>query len=451
MQKKMALLHDSHERSVFEKALSIATASERCTDEKLKSTTHRTITRRGVVWLGQTCNLHCQFCYFIDKIHQQNHPEHAFMSLDKAKKICATLVRVYGNNAIDIQGGEPTLYREIFSLLNYCREIGLIPTLITNALLLDNKDTCIKFKEAGLRDLLISVHGLGDVYDNLVGKSGAHIRQMNALRSLQEAGIPFRFNCVLSKPAIEQLPLIAELALKTGALVVNFIAFNPFEDQSQKGRRNTLNVPRYSEVKGKLTEALDILDNAGIETNVRYFPICMLEERHRKSAYNFQQLPYDHHEWDYASWAWTGLQPQRMKEVHLSEPLPVSASRWMFHVKKPLKFMAKHPALRAILYRTYGAISRLSAESSPKEDLYRKVARIHAEIHCKYRYGSTCRSCMAKSICDGFHGDYAQIFGTEEAVAVAGKGHIEDPLYYIRNQSKIVEKSDEKWALPKHM
>ena len=94
---------------------------------------------------------------------------------------------------------------------------------------------------------------------------------------------------------------------------MNFIAFNPFEDQ-ETGIRTHDNVARYSEIKPKLTEAMDILEEASIECNVRYVPLCIGEERHRKNFYNFQQLPYDHHEWDYQSWMWTGLQPQRMKE-----------------------------------------------------------------------------------------------------------------------------------------
>ena len=65
----------------------------------------------------------------------------------KAKKICDTLVNTYGNNAIDIQGGEPTIWKSIYDLVSHCHKIGLEPTLITNALILDNKDTCIKFKE----------------------------------------------------------------------------------------------------------------------------------------------------------------------------------------------------------------------------------------------------------------------------------------------------------------
>ena len=95
-----------------------------------------------MVWLGQTCNLHCEFCYFIDRVHEKSHPEHAFMPLEKAKQICRTLVDTYGNTSLDIEGGEPTLYPRILELISYCVEIGLYPTLITNAIVLDDLVVC---------------------------------------------------------------------------------------------------------------------------------------------------------------------------------------------------------------------------------------------------------------------------------------------------------------------
>jgi molybdenum cofactor biosynthesis enzyme MoaA len=435
-------------KTLLHKALETAVTEKPAEWIQLQKTTHRTITRRGVIWLGQTCNLHCEFCYFIDKIHSGKHPEHPFMSLEKAKKISKTLVDFYNNNAIDIQGGEPTLYREIYELVHYCREIGLVPTLITNALRLDSIDVCRKYKDSGIRDFLISIHGIGDTYNMLVGKEGAHIRQMKALKNLQEVGIPFRLNCVLSKPVIEQLPLIAELAIKTGALAVNFIAFNPFEDQSRKGRRSISNVPRYSDLKLELARAIDRLEDAGIETNVRYFPLCMLEERHRKSGYNFQQLPYDHHEWDYASWSWTGLQPQRMKSGDISDPVQPSTSRLLIRIKRPFKYLSKFPILKDLLYKAHQMISKSTKDAKEMDILYRKIAKIHAELHCRYVYGEGCKLCIAKEICDGFHGDYAEIFGTEEASTIRGDFVINDPLFYIQHQKKIVEKEDEAWALP---
>src|SRR4029453_2406627 len=93
----------------FEQILALAVAPVSAPKPLYTPTQARKITRRGILWLGQTCNLRCQFCYFLDRIENGNHPEHAFMSLDKAKTICQSLVEYYGNNSIDIQGGEPTL------------------------------------------------------------------------------------------------------------------------------------------------------------------------------------------------------------------------------------------------------------------------------------------------------------------------------------------------------
>jgi sulfatase maturation enzyme AslB (radical SAM superfamily) len=91
----------------------LATTSTPAARPAYIASTTRKITRRGILWLGQTCNLRCHFCYFLDRIEDEHHPEHAFMSLEKAKEICRTLVEHYGNNSIDIQGGEPTLYPQI--------------------------------------------------------------------------------------------------------------------------------------------------------------------------------------------------------------------------------------------------------------------------------------------------------------------------------------------------
>ena len=107
---------------------------------------------------------------------------------------------------------------------------------------------------------------------------------------------------MLSKTALPQLSDIARLALNTEAEAVNFLGFNPFNDQ-ETGKRSTESVPRYSELRAPLAEALDILAAAGVEGNVRYLPFCVVDERHRGSVYDFPQIPYDLHENDFASWS----------------------------------------------------------------------------------------------------------------------------------------------------
>lgn len=394
-------------------------------------TTRRELTRRGVLWLGQTCNIRCHFCYFLDRINDREHLEHPFMDIAKSKAICDTLRFVYDNNAIDIQGGEPTLYKPIHELLSHCRDIGLLPTLITNAILLADRDRCQRLKDAGLHDLLVSVHGLGEVYDGIVGVPGGSAKQMRALDNLLALGIPLRFNVVLSKRTLPQLEEVTRLAVSVGARVVNYLTFNPFEDQAAGGHRSAENVPSYPEVAGPLNRALDILADAGIEANVRYFPICMVEERHRKSMYNFQQLSYDLHEWDYASWSWTGLQPQRMKWGTPSEP--------------PKLRDVTYPDLRDY-FETFPALDT-APHTERDPEMYRDNARRRAGGDCKYRYAAACEGCSVKAICDGFHGDYVSMFGIPDTKPIHEPQPVDDPTYYIRHQLKVVEKQDFDWAL----
>jgi len=425
-----------------------------------KKTRRRVLTRRGVIWLGQTCNLKCHFCYFIDRINSRSHPEHAFMSLEKARAICTTLVERYDNNAIDIQGGEPTIYPHILELVRHCRDIGLLPSLITNAITLAKRERCVELADAGIRDCLVSVNGLDEAYDSIVGLAGAHTKLIKGIENLRALAVPVRFNCVLSKRALPQLGDIARLAASVGARVVNFIAFNPFEDQEKAGKRSSENVPSYGEVVPPLTAAMDLLEEAGIEHNVRYFPICMVEERHRKAVYDFQQLPYDLHEWDFASWSWTGLPAQRSRADELDPVIsleeatvvyPAGLNRYLRSVKA---LLSPHPRLFNLALtldrRLRSLAVRASAARAGGDDvewLYRANAKMRARDHCKYVYAGACRRCDARHICDGFHGDYAALFGASEARPLTLGGQIDDPRHYISQQDKVVEEEDHGWAL----
>ncbi|MCK5861405.1 MAG: radical SAM protein, partial [Candidatus Hydrogenedentes bacterium] len=282
-------------------------------------TNNRILTKRGVIWLGQTCNQRCYFCYFINRIEDHKHPEHAFMSLEKSCHIADTLRNFYGNTAVDIQGGEPTVHKDILALITHCRDIGLYPTLITNGLLLAKPGSIARYRDAGLRDFLVSLHGIGDTHDEVVGVKGAYNKITAALKQMQAEKFPFRINCTMSKPVVPVIKEIAEKAIEYGALAMNYIAFNPFNDQVT-GHRRTDTVAKYSEIMPGLTAAMDLLEEAGIEVNVRYMPLCLAEKRHRKNFYNYQQLSYDLHEWDYQSWLWTMMPTQMMKEGNATPP-----------------------------------------------------------------------------------------------------------------------------------
>ncbi len=415
----------------------------------LKKTKNRVLTRRGVLWLGQTCNQRCYFCYFAHRITNLDHPEHAFMDLDKAKRICKTLRECYGNTAIDIQGGEPTIHPGIFELVRYCREIGLFPTLITNGLVLGRPGIMEKYRDAGIRDFLVSLHGIGTVHDQVVGHEGAYGKIVAAIERMREVGVPFRLNCTMSKPVVPILPDIAQKAIEYGAYAVNYIAFNPFGDQIS-GVRTHDNVPKYTDIKAQLAVAMDLLEEAGIEVNVRYLPLCMSEARHRKNFYNFQQLSYDTHEWDYQSWFWTMRQPQMMKEGTLMPTFLLGPKARQLYRLNPIAVRDRclaHPLYWGLAFAGQRWVARLVQTLRGKDVLWRNEACARAAEDCQYRYHEACGRCALCSICDGFHGDYSDLFGTDEAQPVTDMPPTDDPKAYIQHQEKTVEPDDETWAL----
>lgn len=438
---------------LLKRALELALPERPRLRPSYERTTERAITRRGLVWLGQTCNLRCHFCYYLDRIDDAEHPEHAFMSLEKAKAICRTLVETYGNNSVDIQGGEPTLWPHIVELVRFCAEIGLSPTVITNAQVLDRPERVVPFRQAGLRDFIVSVQGIGPVYDYVVGRRGAHERQMRALRHLQEAAIPFRFNTVLTRAVLPQLPQIAELAVRTGAFVVNFLAYNPFDDQRISGKRSAANVPSYTEVGPYLDAALDVLAASGVEGNARYLPLCVVSERHRASVYGFQQLPYDLHENDFASWSWTTLQPQRMRDGELTPPFPLGPRVRLGPLRGLARRLSEQPVIGPALVKAKrGAdrwLSTLAAglgRNSSREERYRREGRLRAQEHCDYQYARACASCDARKICDGFQGDYARLLGMDDVSPLRLGGAIDSPIHFVRRQEKTLHPDDARWV-----
>jgi molybdenum cofactor biosynthesis enzyme MoaA len=434
--------------SVLDRALAFAVTPAPAVKPVYLGSKARKITRRGILWLGQTCNLRCHFCYFLDRIEDEQHPEHAFMSLDKAKAICRTLVEHYGNNSIDIQGGEPTLYPHIYDLVAYCAEIGLSPTIITNAQVLSNRAAVSRFRRSGVRDFLLSVQGLGAVYDELVGQQGAHVRQMKALHHLQEEGIPFRFNTVVSKPALEQLSDIARLAVRTGAEVVNFLGFNPFNDQ-RTGKRNAKNVPRYAEIGAPLNEALDLLAAAGVEANVRYLPFCVVAQRHRPAVYDFPQIPYDLHENDFASWSWTDLPAQRTRDAPLTPPFGLGPRLPLGALRTPLRrLVVQMPRVGDGLHEIKQRLEQAWAArptGKSRDELYQRDARMRAREYTGYRHVAACAACDLQPVCDGFYGDYTELFGDGEARPIKLGGRIADPQHYSRQQVKKIHPEDQHW------
>ncbi len=345
------------------------------------------LTRRAVIYIGYACNLNCRFCYYKYKTKKRWKP----LSLVKFE---AFIYRyVFGNIKVDITGGEPTIYPHIIEFVKYCKAIGLRPTLITNGIVLANKKKVKKLKSAGVFDYLISVHGIGKVYDYLVDLPNAFKAQKKGIENLITEGINIRVNVTINNLNTPQLPKIAEYAIKKNVKVVNFICFNPFYEWEKIYGIDFQE--KHSIIAPYLVKAIKKLGRHKIEANVRYYPICFLKglEKHQ---YNYSQLPYDSHEWDFMSW-----------------------------------FKRKSP--RYNLFFFFNKFRLRKYHQAPKK-YYMEQSLIVKKRN--YKKEKKCLNCSLTTICDGPTKQYYHRFGDSEMRPYKGE-KITDPTHFIKKQFKV--------------
>jgi len=90
-------------------------------------------------------------------------------------------------------------------------------------------------------------------------------------------------------------------------------------------------------------------------------------------------------------------------------------------------------------YEMFELMLQLFSADVPKELLYKNNAKLRAEKHTGYKKCETCQNCDIEDICDGFHGDYAEVFGMDEAKAIRIGKKIIDFKFYIKEQLKVID------------
>jgi len=253
-----------------------------------------TPTKRAVIDVGRKCNARCKFCYYshLGDLTEQKFTDYNILTneIDKAYD--------RGCNYIDFTGGEPTIYPKIENLVEYALiNYNMKSCIITNGLCGEN--TIDKLLTAGVDDFLLSVEGLGDTHDKLVNVDGATEKQMKFLNHLDKNNISFRINTVINKFNQDEIKLLADLYVHRKARIVNFINFNPHHDWKDDKDGTKKIIANLSTLQPILDKSINLLEKAGIGVNLRYYPMCRIEEKHRKNVCNDLHVSFDPYEWDY--------------------------------------------------------------------------------------------------------------------------------------------------------
>ena len=254
-------------------------------------------TKRAVIDIGRKCNVNCIFCYYkhLGDLRKQDWfpRDQIWQDMDKA------IAR--GNNYFDVTGGEGSIYPEICDLIKYALDRRVRTCVITNGLA--GETTMQKIIDSGVDDWLISIHGKEDTHDYLVNLVGARKRQVRFLNQLKDNGKTFRFNFVINAWNQREILELTSWIVKWKPRIINFINMNPHylwrTDPSTKDV-----VANLFAVESELNRAIPILESEGIGVNLRYYPMCRINEDLRRCVCNDLHVLFDKREWGY------GLEPK---------------------------------------------------------------------------------------------------------------------------------------------
>ena len=143
--------------------------------------------------LNRACNLRCKWCY----ARETGFGKQDEMPLPLAKSII-DLCHEGGIPSIILIGGEPTVYPYVLDVIRYATEKGIRTTLVTNGLLLADKERLARYLDAGLTKISLSLKAHNEEsYRALTGADGFSLA-LKAIENLAEAKAKFSVSTVLT-------------------------------------------------------------------------------------------------------------------------------------------------------------------------------------------------------------------------------------------------------------
>lgn len=245
-------------------------------------------TKGGLVDIGRPCNIRCSFCYYY---HQKTTPFVPFETLRQG----IIKVKERGNDSIVFSGGEPTMHPQIVELVKFSSSNHMKTCIITNATLFFKDNLINRLLEAGLDDLLITIQGLEEIHNKSVCAK-TYDKVIKTIDFMHNNGLFYRTNTVITTDTYKRLPELAKLLVEKKPRICNFLNFMSREDWPKIDRSHI--EAKCSDTAPYLKKAIEILEDADIGVNVRYFPMCLLKE-FEKNLCNASLVIFDPYEWDY--------------------------------------------------------------------------------------------------------------------------------------------------------
>lgn len=165
------------------------------------------------------CNLRCLHCY------TSSAPEVSErLDIDVLRPAVADAASL-GYRVMSVSGGEPLLYSDLGNLLHAARVAGMVTTVTTNGMLLDDRRIEVLSRDCNL--VAVSLDGVPESHDFIRGATGAFDRMSARLDGLRQSRIPFGFIFTLTFHNVHELDWVARFAVEQGASLLQLHPLEP--------------------------------------------------------------------------------------------------------------------------------------------------------------------------------------------------------------------------------
>jgi MoaA/NifB/PqqE/SkfB family radical SAM enzyme len=228
---------------------------------------HREKIKKTVIITGYSCNNNCVFC--LNKYKRGKYKDKDFKEIVKAIREA----KYSKTDIIEFIGGEPTLRKDIVTLIRYASKLGIKVSMATNGRRLSYENFAQSLCQAGIYELIFSLHGhTSVVHDSLTQVSGSYDELIKGLENVKKfKKVRVSINHTIVKQNYRYLPQFARFIKKFNPVSAEFIFVDP-----TYGAANTnfsFLVPKISNAAPYMRKCIKI-GKGRSSWRLRYVPLC---------------------------------------------------------------------------------------------------------------------------------------------------------------------------------
>ncbi len=217
------------------------------------------------IWWG--CNNDCSLC-MLSGLKRELPP----IGFERYKQLIDSVVKDGKFENLILSGAEVTTFDDLDKYVQFAASFGWFKKIQiqTNGRRLSDRAYLSHLIDCGVNEFFISVHGLEEVHDAITRRPGAYEETLAGIHHLEDLGVPFITNTVLTRENYEQIvPLMAELG-KTKSMELNL--WNLFPMETTDSKNLIISIKEFLEL---LPEILSVIKAADKVLILKAFPHCL--------------------------------------------------------------------------------------------------------------------------------------------------------------------------------